>query len=294
MKKFEELNLQLSEITGTMSKKEKKQYERDGSSDEIVTFKIILDSDKDCDLDKVNEDFPDLLLVTKEKKSYNWFFSNIKEQDIDGLVKKIEEFSISEEDKEEARRLEEEARIMEEQRLQQLEEENKLEYEIKMIFASKHIIRDIKEVCEDTEQLIYRLKNQVNFMSFYYLLENKIDINYGNYSRVFDWYMNLSEKYVRYKNIGIRYEDNKKKYFEDQLKTITNTYNKLNSVWKVFQAEKKFTEENFNKVKKKIPTQLILEILQEEIFGLRKELENENINNSGVSSPVHTNNSIPV
>ena len=294
MKKFEELNLQLSEITGTMSKKEKKQYEKDGSSDEIVTFKIILDSDKDCDLDKVNEDFPDLLLVTKEKKSYSWFFANIKEDDINSLITKIEEFSISEEDKEEARRLEEEARIMEEQRLQQLKEEKELEYEIKMIFASKHIIRDIKEVYEDIEQLIYRLKNQVNFMSFYYLLENKIDINYGNYSRVFDWYMNLSEKYVRYKNIGIRYEDNKKKYFEDQLKTITNTYNKLNSVWKVFQAEKKFTEENFNKVKKKIPTQLILEILQEEIFGFRKELENENINNSGVSSPVHTNNSISV
>ena len=294
MRKFEELNLQLSEITGTMSKKEKKQYEKDGSSDEIVTFKIILDSDKDCDLDKVNEEFPDLLLVTKEKKSYSWFFANIKEDDINSLITKIEEFSISEEDKEKARRLEEEARIMEEQRLQQLKEEDELEYEIKMIFASKHIIRDIKEVYEDIEQLIYRLKNQVNFMSFYYLLEKKIDINYGNYSRVFDWYMDLSEKYVRYKNIDIRYEDNKKKYFEDQLKTITNTYNKLNSVWKVFQAEKKFTEENFKKLKKKIPTQLISEILGEEIFGFRKELEHENINNSGISSPVHTNNSIPV
>ena len=294
MKKFEELNLQLSEITGTMSKKEKKQYEKDGSSDEIVTFKIILDSDKDCDLDKVNEEFPDLLLVTKEKKSYSWFFANIKEDDINSLITKIEEFSISEEDKEEARRLEEEARIMEEQRLQQLKEEDELEYEIKMIFASKQIIRDIKEVCEDIEQLIYRLKNQVNFMTFYYLLEKKIDIDYKNYSRVFDWYMDLSEKYVRYKDIDIRYEDNKKKYFEDQLKTITNTYNKLNSVWKVFQAEKKFTEENFKKLKKKIPTQLISEILGEEIFGFRKELEHENINNSGISSPVHTNNSIPV
>ena len=294
MKKFEELNLQLSEIIGTMSKKEKKQYEKDGSSDEIVTFKIILDSDKDCDLDKVNEEFPDLLLVTKEKKSYSWFFANIKEDDINSLITKIEEFSISEEDKEEARRLEEEERIMEEQRLQQLKEESELEYEIKKIFISKEIIRDIKEVCEDIEQLIYRLKNQVNFMTFYYLLEKKIDINYGNYSRVFDWYMDLSEKYVRYKNIGIRYEDNKKKYFEDQLKTITNTYNKLNSVWKVFQAEKKFTEENFKKLKKKIPTQLISEILGEEIFGFRKELEHENINNSGISSPVHTNNSISV
>lgn len=294
MKKFEELNLQLSEITGTMSKKEKKQYEKDGSSDEIVTFKIILDSDKDCDLDKVNEEFPDLLLVTKEKKSYSWFFANIKEDDINSLITKIEEFSISEEDKEKARRLEEEARIMEEQRLQQLKEEDELEYEIKMIFASKQIIRDIKEVCEDIEQLIYRLKNQVNFMTFYYLLEKKIDIDYKNYSRVFDWYMDLSEKYVRYKDIDIRYEDNKKKYFEDQLKTITNTYNKLNSVWKVFQAEKKFTEENFKKLKKKIPTQLISEILGEEIFGFRKELEHENINNSGISSPVHTNNSISV
>ena len=107
LKKLEELNLQLSEIIGTMSKKEKKQYEKDGSSDEIVTFKIILDSDKDCDLDKVNEDFPDQHLETKEKKSYSWFFANIKEDDINSLITKIEEFSISEEDKEKARRLEE-------------------------------------------------------------------------------------------------------------------------------------------------------------------------------------------
>ena len=294
MKKFEELNLQLSEIIGTMSKKEKKQYEKDGSSDEIVTFKIILDSDKDCDLDKADEEFPDLLLVTKEKKSYSWFFANIKEDDINSLITKIEEFSISEEDKEEARRLEEEERIMEEQRLQQLKEERELEYEIKMIFASKHIIRDIKEVCEDIEQIIYRLKNQVNFMTFYYLMEKNMEINYKNYSKVFDWYMDLSEKYVRYKKIDIRYGENTKKFFEDQLETITNTYNILNSVWKVFQAEKKFTEQNFNNIKGKIPKNLILEVLSEDIFGFRKEYEHENINNSSVNNSIYNNDSLPV
>ena len=294
MKKFEELNLQLSEITGTMSKKEKKQYEKDGSSDEIVTFKIILDSDKDCDLDKADEEFPDLLLVTKEKKSYSWFFANIKEDDINSLITKIEEFSISEEDKEEARRLEEEERIMGEQRLQQLKEERELEYEIKMIFASKHIIRDIKEVCEDIEQIIYRLKNQVNFMTFYYLMEKNMEINYKNYSKVFDWYMDLSEKYVRFKNIGIKYGENTKKFFEDQLETITKTYNMLNSVWKVFQAEKKFTEQNFNNIKGKIPKNLILEVLSEDIFGFRKEYEHENINNSSVNNSIYNNDSLPV
>ena len=294
MKKFEELNLQLSEIIGTMSKKEKKQYEKDGSSDEIVTFKIILDSDKDCDLDKADEEFPDLLLVTKEKKSYSWFFANIKEDDINSLITKIEEFSISEEDKEEARRLEEEERIMEEQRLQQLKEESELEYEIKKIFISKEIIRDIKEVCEDIEQLIYRLKNQVNFMTFYYLMEKNMEINYKNYSRVFDWYMDLSEKYVRYKKIDIRYGENTKKFFEDQLETITKTYNMLNSVWKVFQAEKKFTEQNFNNIKGKIPKNLILEVLSEDIFGFRKEYEHENINNSSVNNSIYNNDSLPV
>ena len=294
MKKFEELNLQLSEIIGTMSKKEKKQYEKDGSSDEIVTFKIILDSDKDCDLDKADEEFPDLLLVTKEKKSYSWFFANIKEDDINSLITKIEEFSISEEDKEEARRLEEEERIMEEQRLQQLKEESELEYEIKKIFISKEIIRDIKEVCEDIEQLIYRLKNQVNFMTFYYLMEKNMEINYKNYSRVFDWYMDLSEKYVRYKKIDIRYGENTKKFFEDQLETITNTYNILNSVWKVFQAEKKFTEQNFNNIKEKIPKNLILEVMSEDIFGFRKEFEHENINNTGVNNSIYNNDSLPI
>lgn len=294
MRKYEEVNLSISEIVESMSKKEKKQYEKINSSDEVVAYKIILDFDKDCDLNKVDKEFPDLLLVTKEKKSYNWFFANIKEDDIDELVKKIEEFSIPEEDKEEARRQEEEARLAEEQRLQQLKEENELEYEIKKIFACKEIIRDIKEVCEDIEQLIYRLKNQVNFMTFYYLLEKNMELDYKNYSKVFDWYMDLSEKYVRFKNIDIKYGENTKKFFEDQLKTITKTYNILNSIWKVFQAEKKFTEEKFNKVKKKIPKKLMLEAIQEEIFGFRKELENENINNNGVSSSVHTNNSLSV
>ena len=47
-------------------------------------------------------------------------------------------------------------------------------------------------------------------------------------------------------------------------------------------------------MKKKIPKKLMLEAIQEEIFGFRKELENENINNNGVSSSVHTNNSLSV
>ena len=68
----------------------------------------------------------------------------------------------------------------------------------------------------------------------------------------------------------------------------------LNSVWKVFQAEKKFTEQNFNNIKGKIPKNLILEVLSEEIFGFRKEYEHENINNTGVNDPVCNNNSLPV
>lgn len=292
MKKFEELNLSLLEITESMSKKEKKQYEKEGSSDEIVTYKIILEFDKEYDLDNVDKEFTNLLLVTKEKKIYNWFFSNIKEEDIDDLVNKIEDFSISEEEKEEARMLEEELRMMQEEFLKQQQEENELECEIKMIFASKQIVRDIKEVCRDIEQLTYRLKNQVNFMTFYYLIERKMNIDYKNYSKVFDWYMNLSEKYVRTKNIDMELEDNTKKYFEEQLKTLTKTYNTLNSAWKVFQAEKKFEEDKFKRIK--IPKNLIDKIIKENIFGFRKDLENENINNSGVSHSVYANNSLSV
>ena len=131
-------------------------------------------------------------------------------------------------------------------------------------------------------------------MTFYYLMEKNMEINYKNYSKVFDWYMDLSEKYVRFKNISIKYGENTKKFFEDQLETITKTYNMLNSVWKVFQAEKKFTEQNFNNIKGKIPKNLILEVLSEEIFGFRKEYEHENINNTGVNDPVCNNNSLPV
>lgn len=267
MKKFEELNLQLSEITESMSKKEKKQYEKEGSSEEIVTFKIILDFDIDCDLNKVDKEFTNLLLVTKEKKSYNWFFANIKEEDINELVKKIEEFSISKEDKEEATRLEEE------QILQQLKEEKELEYEIKMIFASKQIIRDIKEFCEDIEQLIYRLKNQVNFMTFYYLMGKNMDIDYKNYSKVFDWYMNLSEKYIESKKIDIEYMSNSSEYFEIQLETVKKEYELLYYAWKVFQAEKKLTENKFGNIKEKLPKEAIIKISKENIFVFRKEMK---------------------
>ena len=121
-----------------------------------------------------------------------------------------------------------------------------------------------------------------------------MEINYKNYSKVFDWYMDLSEKYVRFKNIGIKYGENTKKFFEDQLETITKTYNMLNSVWKVFQAEKKFTEQNFNNIKGKIPKNLILEVLSEDIFGFRKEYEHENINNSSVNNSIYNNDSLPV
>ena len=131
-------------------------------------------------------------------------------------------------------------------------------------------------------------------MSFYYLIEKNMNVDYKNYSRVFDWYMDLSEKYVRYKKIDIEYTDNSREYFESQLKTITNKYNILNSAFKIFQAEKKFKEENFNKVKKKIPKKLMLKIMQEDIFGFRKELENENINNSVFDSFIHVNDNLSV
>ncbi|MDR2878607.1 MAG: hypothetical protein LBV03_01655 [Fusobacteriales bacterium] len=267
MTKFEEVKLTFSEVIESMSKKEKQLYKRDNSLDEVITYKIILDSE-DCDIETAKE-FLDLMLITKEKKSYSWYFSNVSEEDIEGLVKKTEESLLSEKDREEIKRLEEEVRIAEEQRLQEEKEENELEYEIKMIFASKQIIRDIKEACEDISQLIYRLKNQVNFMTFYYLVSKKIDINYENYSMVFDWYFNLSEKYVWYKKIDIEYKHNSKKYFESQLNTVQKIYNVLYPAFQVFQAEKKFTEQNFNS--KKLPLILVSKVKNENIFGFRKE-----------------------
>lgn len=278
MKKFEEVNLKFSEIIESMSKKEKKQYEKDNSLDKVVAYKIILDLDKECDLEKVDKEFSDLVLVTKEKKSYIWYFSNVKEEDLEELIKKIEEFSISEEDKEEAKRLEEEARIAEEQRLQQEKEENELEIEIKKIFANKEVIREIKEKCEDIEQLIYRLKNQVNFMTFYYLVTRKMDIsdkekNFEKYSKVFDWYMDLSQKYVECRKIEIEYNDISKKGFENQLNKVKSIHDMLYSAWKMFQAEKKFSEEYFKSIEKKIPNELIQKILSEKIFEFGKEIK---------------------
>ena len=237
----------------------------------VPPYKVILNSIINSS-DILEKEFPELIAITKEKEAYNWYFSNIKEEDLEELIKKIEQISLNEQIIELAED-EEEARLEEERRLQQKQAEDELEFEIKKIFENKHIIREIKEYCEDIEQLIYRLKNQVNFMTFYYLITNGKDINYNIYSKTFDWYMDLSQKYVKYKKIDIEYKDNSSEYFENQLNIIKKTYQILYSAWEVFRAEKKILENNFDNIMGKVSKELILKISKENIFGFRKEVE---------------------
>lgn len=253
---------------------------------EKINYKIKCDEEIDFKKLTENEEFKNLVMIIKDDSNYYMYFSNPNGETGEELIKRIqkafnkkeskeEKKSIeSEEDKEEAKRLEEEeARIVEEQRLQQLKEENELEVEIKKIFANKEVIREIKEKCEDIEKLIYRLKNQVNFMTFYYLVTENVKINFEKYSEIFDWYMDLSQKYIKCEKINIEYKDISKKGFENQLNKVKNIHDMLYSAWKIFQAEKKFSEEYFKSIEKKIPSELIQKISSEKIFEFGKEEE---------------------
>jgi len=82
-----------------------------------------------------------------------------------------------------------------------------LKSKILQIINCKTIIRELKEKYDDIEQLIYVLKNQVNFMAFLYLFDRGKEISYDSYSVVYDWYLNLSQDYIRVKEYRYKCDD---------------------------------------------------------------------------------------
>lgn len=288
MMRFEETNLAFTEIIQSMSKKEKDIYIRKNSMQEIISVKIIYEQEIITDNKILERELPDLIMVTKEKERYNLYFSRISEAEAEQLAEKIKKISSQNTDTEdvpneaenteeqreaeaERKRLEEEEqkRIEEEERRKAEEkaEEDELEKELLMILENKKTVRAIKVHCEDINQLTYVLKNNINFMSVYYIYRENIKVTQENYAKIFDWYEDLSERYVKVKERDIEYEEVTKEYFEKQLKDIEEVYELLYRSWEIFKAQKKFSKKRFEEVKELFPENIMNEISKRNIFS---------------------------
>lgn len=294
MMKFEEVNLEFLEIIQSMSKKEKNIYIRENSFQEAITIKIIYEQEFPINNEILKKELPNLLLITKENDKYNLYFSETVEEKLEELTERIKEIvsqnnTVEKEmqeqtEAEEPQILEEEQKRLEEEELKRIEEEEKrlaaekaeedeLEKELISIIENKKTVRAIKEKCEDIGQLTYVLKNNINFMAVYYIFSEDIELEQTKYAQIFDWYKDLSERYVRVKEYDIQYEETTKKYFEEQLAEIEEVYNLLYHSWEIFQAEKKFSKKRFEEVKKLFPKNTLEGIKKKEIFGFRKRVE---------------------
>ena len=110
-------------------------------------------------------------------------------------------------------------------------------------------------------------------MAFLYLFDRGKEISYDSYSEVYDWYLNLSQDYIRVKEYRYKCDDTSEDYFRTQLQDMEYIYNILYNAWKLIKIDKKFSKNFFNRNIKKIPGTLYKKIIKEEIFSFLQEVD---------------------
>ena len=110
-------------------------------------------------------------------------------------------------------------------------------------------------------------------MAFLYLFDRGKEISYDSYSGVYDWYLNLSQDYIRVKEYRYKCDDTSEDYFRTQLQDMEYIYNMLYNAWKLRKIDKKFSKTFFNRNIKKIPGTLYKKIIKEEIFSFLQEVD---------------------
>jgi hypothetical protein len=248
---YQEINLKLSDIVELIIAVEKEEilYLKAGSEKKVITFKLLYESvQSDYEALKDNKN---VIAITKKSKNIFVYVSDLSEEELEEISNIVEE----------------------------KEEENSpntdeiLKNKILQIINCKTIIRELKEKYDDIEQLIYVLKNQVNFMAFLYLFDRGKKISYDSYSEVYDWYLNLSQDYIRVKEYRYKCDDTSEDYFRTQLQDMEYIYNILYNAWKLIKIDKKFSKNFFNRNIKKIPGTLYKKIIKEEIFSFLQEVD---------------------
>jgi len=248
---YQEINLKLSDIVELIIAVEKEEilYLKAGSEKKVITFKLLYESVQ-SDY-KALKDNKNVVAITKKSKNIFVYVSDLSEEELEEISNIVEE----------------------------KEEENSpntdeiLKNKILQIINCKTIIRELKEKYDDIEQLIYVLKNQVNFMTFLYLFDRGKEISYDSYSGVYDWYLNLSQDYIRVKEYRYKCDDTSEDYFRTQLQDMEYIYNMLYNAWKLIKIDKKFSKNFFNRNIKKIPGTLYKKIIKEEIFSFLQEVD---------------------
>lgn len=248
---YQEINLKLSDIVELIIAVEKEEilYLKAGSEKKVITFKLLYESVQ-SDY-KALKDNKNVIAITKKSKNIFVYVSDLSEEELEEISNIVEE----------------------------KEEENSpntdeiLKNKILQIINCKTIIRELKEKYDDIEQLIYVLKNQVNFMAFLYLFDRGREISYDSYSGVYDWYLNLSQDYIRVKEYRYKCDDTSEDYFRTQLQDMEYIYNILYNAWKLIKIDKKFSKNFFNRNIRKIPGTLYKKIIKEEIFSFLQEVD---------------------
>lgn len=248
---YQKIDLKLSDIIELIIGIEKEEilYLRAGSEKKVITFKLLYESIQ-SDY-KALKDNKNVVAITKKAKNIFVYVSDLSEEE-------LEEISDI-------------AEVKEEENSPNTDEV--LKSKILQIINCKTIIRELKEKYDDIEQLIYVLKNQVNFMVFLYLFDRGKEISYDSYSVVYDWYLNLSQDYIRVKEYRYKCDDTSEDYFRTQLQDMEYIYNILYNAWKLIKIDKKFSKNFFNRNIKKIPGTLYKKIIKEEIFSFLQEVD---------------------
>ena len=226
---YQKIDLKLSDIIELIIGIEKEEilYLRAGSEKKVITFKLLYESIQ-SDY-KALKDNKNVVAITKKAKNIFVYVSDLSEEE-------LEEISDI-------------AEVKEEENSPNTDEV--LKSKILQIINCKTIIRELKEKYDDIEQLIYVLKNQVNFMAFLYLFDRGKEISYDSYSVVYDWYLNLSQDYIRVKEYRYKCDDTSEDYFRTQLQDMEYIYNILYNAWKLIKIDKKFSKNFFNRNIKK-------------------------------------------
>ena len=195
---YQKIDLKLSDIIELIIGIEKEEilYLRAGSEKKVITFKLLYESIQ-SDY-KALKDNKNVVAITKKAKNIFVYVSDLSEEE-------LEEISDI-------------AEVKEEENSPNTDEV--LKSKILQIINCKTIIRELKEKYDDIEQLIYVLKNQVNFMAFLYLFDRGKEISYDSYSVVYDWYLNLSQDYIRVKEYRYKCDDTSEDYFRTQLQEM--------------------------------------------------------------------------
>lgn len=210
-------------------------------------------SDNDMEL-KIKEFFNYVCVAIKVK---NDFILGITKEDEELINESVSNFrnSFSGKTNEEEHENNEEEKIKSIDNVEKVLEERELGSKIEIIIKNEKLVTKIKEHCENINQYTYILKNNINFMTFYYIKLKGKTFNYDNYEKIYKWYKDLSETKIIVKEYNINYSIVSKESFLEQKQEFEKIEKALDNLFKFFSRDK-YSYDEFNKKSKNFKFEL--------------------------------------